>query len=35
MGTGMSVVKAPYTVSVLRHRDRGFAAVLNSKLGWE
>lgn len=35
MGTGISVVKAPYTVSVLRHRDRGFAAVLNSKLGWE
>lgn len=35
MGTGISVVKAPYIVSVLRHRDRGFAAVLNSKLGWE
>lgn len=35
MGTGISVVKAPYTVSVLRHRDRGFAAVRNSKLGWE
>lgn len=35
MGIGISVVKAPYTVSVLRHRDRGFAAVLNSKLGWE
>lgn len=35
MGSAISVVKAPYTVSVLRHRDRGFAAVLNSKLGWE
>ncbi|MDE6332713.1 MAG: NAD(+)/NADH kinase [Muribaculaceae bacterium] len=35
MGTRISVSKAPRTVAVLRHCSRGFAEVLNSKLGWE
>lgn len=35
MGTRIVLARAPFTVTVLRHRQRGFAAVLNSKLGWE
>ena len=35
MGTRVVITRAPYTVTLLRHCQRGFASVLNSKLGWE